>query len=288
MHPTFSAMSPGSVDISEMGGSKAYIHVCLANYMLFCTFQAQGHVFHHLHHDGWRYIRSQYDLNTVERYQRACYEPRRSQTFITVGTRAGRVEQEPSQTVAHRMDATATLEATRSLSILMSQHPRILGVEFVIIQQDARQPSANLRVCVCWPPDPFADVYQTCRKPSMNIQAPRPAFPSVGASVVDVSVQSIRTVPTSPSPLSPYPEPPSSGGTPNVRTLLSTMGCHLSQWVFHIPTCSCFLSDVSRINNLEDPERSSSPSSTKISDITVFDLDSSYIYQHSHDSSCVV
>ncbi|KAG1778327.1 hypothetical protein EV702DRAFT_174854 [Suillus placidus] len=58
--------------------------------------------------------------------------------------------------------------------------------------------------------------------------------------------------------------------------------------VFHIPTCSCLLSDISRINHLEYLGRSSSPPSTKISDITAFQPDCSYLYQRSHYSTSFI
>lgn len=41
--------SSDSVDVFEMAGSRAYNHECLSNYMLFYTFQAQGHVLYHFY-----------------------------------------------------------------------------------------------------------------------------------------------------------------------------------------------------------------------------------------------
>ncbi|KAG2057617.1 hypothetical protein BDR06DRAFT_188094 [Suillus hirtellus] len=65
-------------------------------------------------------------------------------------------------------------------------------------------------------------------------------------------------------PLSSYSEPPSSRKTPYVQTLSSSTGCHSFQRLSHIPTCSRLLSDVSRINHLEDRAHLL----CKISDIT--------------------
>lgn len=89
-----------------------------------------------------------------------------------------------------------------------------------------------------------------------------------------------HAVPIDPLLFSPYTGPASSvGGTPDVQILSIVTGYHSFQRVSYIPTCSCLLSDVSRINHSEDLGTSISPPSTEISGIAAFQLDSSYFYQ---------
>ncbi|KAG2051966.1 hypothetical protein BDR06DRAFT_564199 [Suillus hirtellus] len=135
----------------------------------------------------------------------------------------------------HKPDATATVDATRGLS--MSQYSRVLGAHSVVIHQDARPP--NLRS------ESSADVYQTCLKLSMNIQASATGFSFSTNQRGRCSSPVTRTAPTALSPLGSYPEPPSSGENSKRTEHAKHHGISPFQTVSHIPTCS-FCSQTSK------------------------------------------
>ncbi|KAG2053111.1 hypothetical protein BDR06DRAFT_956990 [Suillus hirtellus] len=84
----------------------------------------------------------------------------------------------------------------------------------------------NLRVCCR--SDSSADMYQTCPELSMNTQAPAARYIVIYLSTNE------------------------RGQRSNVQILSVVTGYYSFQRMSYIPTCSCLLSDVSRISHSED------------------------------------
>ncbi|KAG2093318.1 uncharacterized protein F5147DRAFT_821234 [Suillus discolor] len=172
-------MSLNSVDVFKTAGYKGCSHAYLFKLV-------QSHVFHHLHHDDWGYVISIPSKHT------------RELPMNREGARLnGREElnESPVKRWRTELNDTATLEATRSLSILLMTRCMPALRVYVFVNRSYPEPSSS-------------------------------------------GENSKRTDPVEHHGMSPIPE------------------------------------DVSQIDHLKALGRSSSPPSTKISDITVFELDS--------------
>ncbi|KAG1854074.1 hypothetical protein C8R48DRAFT_807743 [Suillus tomentosus] len=211
-------------------------------------------------------------LNSVDVYQNGWIQGIQSRIFFKLAP----VQEESNKNLVKRWriesDATATLEATRSLSILlMSRYPRIPGVEFVIIQQDTpalriyvyvgRVMDSRTRPRTRTKPAPSLWIYKLCSRPFLHYQ---PVWSTFEFAQYAQHILLRRPIVHTQNHHIP-------GKTPNGQTLSSTTGCHPFQRT-----------------NPKALGGSSSPPSTEMSDITVFELDSSYLYQCSHYSSFIV